>query len=666
VLRHVRLGRDQRGAVAVLIGVMMPLIVLLLSFVIDTGNWWVHDRHLQTQADAGALAGAQGPWFPACDDATIRQNVLAYSGGTYNQQYQPAGTVSALLNSSAYADKGGKDSSDGGTPCQTLASATAVHPGFVDVKADESGLQNFFGSLPGFNSVTVHAHARVEIQGVQEEAAVRPVAVRNASLYKCAHAQLWTTNSDGTLKSMLGSPFTSFTRTVLSDSSTQFQITGSATMPAKTSSSASKAPHVAVQVILGNTGCTTTDTFADPPGVAGVNFINVYRDLASVTVGAGQPPALGSVSMPPGSSSCSPDPYFAVSACNAVVKAYVKWRSGAITTNSGKNVFITINGVDATAASDTGGSYWTASVPIGAESGPNPITIGWRQKIGTITGSGPKPQDCTKGQGCSGSFDVAQQSFGATNDDDVTNSGDIDLVQIADGNGLYANSLLQGTSHSFTITVRVKGLENSRPTDPPVVLRNSNQNSKRTGLVDCGQGNGASADKTAIMNGCPLGVYIWPEGTQCVVPNSDPIDCVNPIAGNRRQKIASAVKDRINGSCNYWNAYRDSGTFNINNYILGSDPRVMPMIITEPADLSGGTNGSPIPVRAIATFYVTGYDGGAGNGQGCNNEPFPGRGSDKFQIWGHWIKYVPVGGGIGNGQGCDPNKFGDCIAVLTQ
>jgi hypothetical protein len=168
------------------------------------------------------------------------------------------------------------------------------------------------------------------------------------------------------------------------------------------------------------------------------------------------------------------------------------------------------------------------------------------------------------------------------------------------------------------------------------------------------------------VNGCPLGVYIWPEGTQCVLPDNDPIDCVNPIPGNRRQKIASAVKDRINGSCNYWNAYRDSGTFNINNYILPSDPRVMPMIITAPADLSGGQNGSAIPVRAIATFYVTGYDGGAGNGQGCNNEPFPGKGSDKFQIWGHWIKYVPVGGGIGNGQGCDPNKFGDCIAVLTQ
>ena len=40
-----------------------------------------------------------------------------------------------------------------------------------------------------------------------------------------------------------------------------------------------------------------------------------------------------------------------------------------------------------------------------------------------------------------------------------------------------------------------------------------------------------------------------------------------PIAGNRRKKIASAIEDRINGGCNYWNAYRNGNSFDINNYI---------------------------------------------------------------------------------------------------
>jgi hypothetical protein len=665
VLRS-RLIRDTRGAVAVLVALMMPLFAVLLAFAVDTGNWWTHTRHLQTQADAGAFAGAQGPWFPACDETEIEKNANDYSGTTYNGQYQPSGSVTVLLNSTTYSDKGGSSFSDTGTPCETLANSSADNPAFLDVKATEAGLDNIFGNIAslfggaGFDSVTTHSHARVEIQGAQEEEAVRPIAVRNPSLYKCAHVQLWTTQPDGTLAAPLGPLFTSFTRTVLSDTSTQFQVTGTATMPSKTDS---EAPHVAAQVILGNDNCAVFDTFADPPGTYGVDFINVYKK--NLTVGSTAPPKLGSVSMPPGLSNCNPDPYFAVGGCTAVVKAYVTFASGAKTTPSGQNAFITINGVDAVAATDVDGTYWTAEVPVGGESGPNPITIAWKQKFGSVP-NGNNPKDCTKGQGCSGTFDVAQQAFGATNDEDVTNSGDIDLVQIADGSGLYANSLVEGTTHNFTITVRVKGLENSKPTDPPVVLRNSNQNSKRTGLVDCGQGNGASADHDAIVNGCPLGVYIWPEGTSCVLPDNDPIDCVKAIPGNRRQKIASAIKDRINGGCNYWNAYRDSDSFDINNYILPSDPRLVSLIITEPADLAGNTNGDPIPVRAIATFYVTGYDGAAGNGKGCANEPYPGKGSDKFQVWGHWIKYVPVGGGVGDGQGCDPTKFGDCIAVLTQ
>ena len=661
--------RSERGAVAVLVALLILPLVLLTAFAVDTGHWWTHKRHLQTQADAGAFAGAQGPWFPACNDdptdsTSIAFKALEYSGNAglgFNQQYPNSdntnsNNVTVLINSAAYSDNGGADGSDVGSPCYTLTHADQNHPAFLDVKAAETNLSNFFGSIPGFSSVTAHAHARVEIQGVLQESGVRPIAVRNDAEYQCAQVQLWTTNSSGGLASKLGLPFTTYSRTVLPNTSTQFQITGTATMPSKTDS---EAPHVAVQVLLGNYGCAATDAYADPTG--SVNFINVYDPTANPGSGG---PALGGVSMPPGSSTCSPDPYFSTNACAAVVKAYVKFATGAITSPPNQNAFVKINGIDAAAATDSGGLYWTASVPIPTQSGPHPITVSWEQQYGTAGGN-----TCKTGNGnkCKDSFDVAQQAFSATDDDSGTNSGNIELVQIADANGLYANSLQQGTTHDFTITVQIKGLQNSLPTDPPIVIRNSNQNSKRTGLVDCGQGNGASADKNAIINGCPLGVYIWPPGTQCVVPNADPIDCVTAIAGNRRQKIASAIEQRINGGCNHWNDYRNSGSFLIDNYILPGDPRIVPFIITSPADLSGNSNGNPIPVLALATFYVTGYDGQphGDNGQLCENEAFPGSGSDKFQFWGHWIKFVPVGG-IGNDQWCDPSKFGDCVAVLTQ
>jgi Putative Flp pilus-assembly TadE/G-like len=679
------LSGDERGAVAVLVAVLILPLMLVLAFAVDTGNWWTHKRHLQTQADAGAFAGAQGPWFPVCDEAGIESAARQYAGnlGTgYNRQYTNSSNVHALLNSTAFYENGGSDFSDVGTPCYTLEQASAGNPAFLDVKAAELDLANIFGSIPGFSSVKVHTHARVEIQSVLQEDAVRPLAVRNDALYKCAHVQLWTTTGDGHFDSKLGSEFTSYSRTELADTSTQFQITGTATMPMKTDGNA---PNVAVQVLLGSEDCAHTDAYADPDdSEIGVNFINVYKP--DQTVGDGDGPALSSVSMPPGLSGCNPDPYFTVHGCTAAVKAYVKFAPGAVTSGS-QNAFVWIssdgtNFVPAVAATDADGLYWTAGVPIGGESGPHPITVKWKQTYGTIPGPGKNPKDCSKGGGCEGSFDVAQQSFSATEDEDAVNSGKISLVQIADDNGLYANSLVQGTTHHFTITVRVRGLQNSLPTDPPTIIKTDVQRSKRTGLIDCGQGNGASADADAIRYGCPSGVYIWTEGSACVSPDSDPVDCVWPIGGERRQQIVRAIKDRITSTAtgygdspyacsaggSHWNFYRESGTFDLANFIDPTDPRLLPLIITSPADLSGNVNGNAIPVRAIATFYVTGYDGqsNSDNGEGCENEAYPASGSSKFKIWGHWIKYVPLGGGIGNGQWCDPSKFGDCIAVLTQ
>ena len=288
MLKRASFFGDQRGAVAVFVAVLIVPMMLLLVFAVDTGNWWTHKRHLQTQADAGVLAAAQGPWFPTCGETAIEGAARQYAGdpsvsSPLNPQYQASGDVHILLNSTNYFENGGTSFSDVGNPCYTLTHADQAHPAFVDVKATESNLANLFGSIPGFSSVTAHTHARVEIQGVLQENGVRPIAVRNASLYQCAHAQLWTTNSTGDLVSKLGPEFTSYTRTVLSDTSTQFQISGSATMPAKPNGNPSDAPHVAVQILLGNTNCAVTDTFADPAGSAGVNFINVYA--TGITVG---------------------------------------------------------------------------------------------------------------------------------------------------------------------------------------------------------------------------------------------------------------------------------------------------------------------------------------------------------------------------------------------
>ena len=59
-----RRGLGERGAALVIVVVWLPVLLLVLMFVVDVGNWFVHKRHLQMQADAAALAG--GAHFGDC------------------------------------------------------------------------------------------------------------------------------------------------------------------------------------------------------------------------------------------------------------------------------------------------------------------------------------------------------------------------------------------------------------------------------------------------------------------------------------------------------------------------------------------------------------------------------------------------------------------------
>jgi Flp pilus assembly protein TadG len=49
---------DERGVVALLVAIIMVVMIGMSAMAIDFGFWWMSQRHLQTQADAGALAGA--------------------------------------------------------------------------------------------------------------------------------------------------------------------------------------------------------------------------------------------------------------------------------------------------------------------------------------------------------------------------------------------------------------------------------------------------------------------------------------------------------------------------------------------------------------------------------------------------------------------------------
>jgi uncharacterized membrane protein len=77
-----RIRREEDGAVWVWFILITPVAIVLAALVLDVANWYVHQRHLQTQADAGAFAGADNFVFPclSAENAGIEAAAQKYAG----------------------------------------------------------------------------------------------------------------------------------------------------------------------------------------------------------------------------------------------------------------------------------------------------------------------------------------------------------------------------------------------------------------------------------------------------------------------------------------------------------------------------------------------------------------------------------------------------------
>ena len=170
--------RDQNGTVLVYMAVFAPVAILLASFVMDIGNWFGHQRHLQLQADAAVLAGAQKFVLPCSStiDTNITNTALQYSGVSatqYNQQIGGTnrGTLAENFNQPDYPDPSQANGYQVNSPVDTTVHAIPPAAGaqfagpceadMLDVKMNEIGLPWWFraAGVPYIN-----AHARVEIR----------------------------------------------------------------------------------------------------------------------------------------------------------------------------------------------------------------------------------------------------------------------------------------------------------------------------------------------------------------------------------------------------------------------------------------------------------------------------------------------------------------------
>jgi len=180
-------SRSERGQVAVLFALLIPVLFALAAVVLDIGNWYVHKRHLQTQVDAAALAPA--PEFSGCFDPngwagtdqaiesralglagdTLRPGILGTnSSTTTNLQVQEPGDVRVVLNSDRYwQPSDGYDPTGGYGLDKTLDSADAdTDGGFcnekaIDVKATDEDAPPLWGLIPLTPSPKSHARAEI-------------------------------------------------------------------------------------------------------------------------------------------------------------------------------------------------------------------------------------------------------------------------------------------------------------------------------------------------------------------------------------------------------------------------------------------------------------------------------------------------------------------------
>ncbi len=200
----VRGSAKERGQVVVVFALLIPVIFALAAIVLDIGNWYVHKRHLQTQVDAAAFAGAHeffgcSPLFedpPVTANKSIKAHALEYAGDTQrppssvdpmfttttvrNTQVQEPDDVRAVINSATWWAQG--DVTDGSTLDNTLdPDGDPATPGdpcttkTLDVKATDDEAPSLWGLIP--LTPSPKTKARVEIRQIIEESGMLPFAV---------------------------------------------------------------------------------------------------------------------------------------------------------------------------------------------------------------------------------------------------------------------------------------------------------------------------------------------------------------------------------------------------------------------------------------------------------------------------------------------------------
>jgi putative Flp pilus-assembly TadE/G-like protein len=635
----------ERGGILVLFGLLTPVLILVMALVIDVGNWFVHARHLQMQADAAALAGgahfgdcfSPDPSVSGAADTTITNAATAYAGNTsstYNFQIGGgAPRVTTLFNSKTFAVGGaGADDTETEQPCET------AHL-MLDVKQTEADVPYILGSLldavsPGSPSTfvpAINARARVQLKRMTIMSGSLPLAVPDIDP-KHVTATFVNETAGGTL---LAGPV-ELTKGAAAGGINYWSGSSAVALPADV--------KVGVRIGLGG----QSGPCAAANGTGGTGYVCYDYNTPSIglaaisSVGAGGTPTVPKPRVW-ATTNCAPSggPFFEPAnvvapgtTCGASVQ-FVPQSTSAIDPTKVllANAILDgggLNNVSRPLTFNAANGYWSTgyafAVPV--DSGPVNVTIEWRYQGGSKQ-----------------TFTNVQRIYSATED----SSGPVEALALSSSTATTGSpyTLSSGT-HTIGIDVGIQGsldLTNSATT---TMLRLTG--GSRTSAVAC-DGPGANEFRDAIINGCQT-PYQLNDGGFCPDPSPPPgpADCVPTKTGTTAGPTLQGLDARF-AAC---------PTNNWPSFDVGSDPRVVKLMITDFSALDGSGSTS-VPVTNFAAFYVTGWTGS----KCTTNAPPPGD-VKKGAIWGHFIKYVAPDPNSGGTDDCDPLAVTPCIPVLVK
>jgi hypothetical protein len=644
-----RTAFEQRGAVLVLMALILPVLIGAGGLVVDIGNWFAHKRHLQVQADAGALAAA-GKFRVPCAPAAIEQEAGRYSsveytgpGPGYNPQLAtPTGGLHREMNSKTYHNQASPvdDTVVEGDPCTAK---------MIDVKLTET-------DLPWFLKVAqvpfVNAHARVEIKQKTTGKGALPIAVPEVGPKKAK--AIFVNETTGAVIAS-----TDLIRT--GTSAQGLALWSNSGVPAAVAIATAK---VGVRIVLSAGGSTSCgDPLVDCYG-AGTNTAIVAGDPGLVHIRGWSATPLGSATSPQPrdvrllGAGCE-DGYFTATAaypCTLNVGAIVDFggpvpaTARVLAKKTGANNSTT---VELTPPATAGGQWTGGPFSISATPSTTSIDLLWQTGCNTDR---TRPCSTTKT-----SLGTVQRTFVGKEDQSV--SGPIKLLRLSENGAPGANSFERsGAAHDLVVTLGLKpSLHNAQSiTDPIVSMKVAGGGSQNQGL-DCDPDLSNIRDELA--NGCgPTytvndGLAPCPGGTSDLWRTPEPWKCVAISTGAAVGQVTQGMNKRILGATNASVCTAPNNWASFPDLPVG-DPRVVNVILT-PFGAFAGSGGATVPVTGFASFYVTGWDGGAC--QNAGDDP-AGQGA----IVGHYIKNIDTLSSGGGEEFCDFDSFGSCVAVFTR